>query len=412
MAASRCRSAGPAAHSVGELARRCGGITHRRAKGLLAQLTEAGLVSWSSSSDRIEFPAVEGDGPTDTISRGGRIMLPRRMAVWLTRTRASRSVLAVALASAMRLISRRAGGFNGTGRLAISWVARHCHVSQRQAKQARRTLIDVGWITPAPERGSAAHERRFGRVFKVDFNWLAPGRCSRSAPIRPPECARSAPALTDQDLPYGNEKKNQESMPGARTGSWLDDRGEGIKPSPAMVSTPAPLPTPRLEDVRAEDLGEDVGRTLELHRLAVSKGLSSDSEAGRLAFVAAAVRARKIGTNPPALLAETIRRGWWNRATQAHEDEARLCLKLHQAKKDGRPPQPAAAKPPAGDRPSPMPRHLVAMPRPSIAAPRPPAGRRSTFVPDPVSSPGPVGLSGLASIMARFPAAISRPGPP
>lgn len=96
------------------------------------------------------------------------------------------------------------------------------------------------------------------------------------------------------------------------------------RPGPETCS---PLPPPRLDDIRREDLA-DTARLLDLHRQAVDRGLVPAGEAGRLRFVAAAEHARGVGTvNAPGLLARIVRGGLWRYLTAEDEDRARRRLR-------------------------------------------------------------------------------------
>jgi hypothetical protein len=100
-------------------------------------------------------------------------------------------------------------------------------------------------------------------------------------------------------------------------------------PETKSVSGPPVLPSPRLDDIRLEDL-RDAGRLLDLHGQAAQKGLVGGSEADRLKFVALAEHARVVGkTNPPGLFAALLRRGAFAFITQAEEEAARRRLKAY-----------------------------------------------------------------------------------
>ena len=74
----------------------------------------------------------------------------------------------------------------------------------------------------------------------------------------------------------------------------------------------------------------DTGRLLDLYEQAVSLGLVTASEWGRLRFVAAAEHARVIGTkNPCGLFVRLVRGGLWHFATRDDEAAASVRLRRH-----------------------------------------------------------------------------------
>ncbi|MFA9478533.1 hypothetical protein ACERK3_09515 [Phycisphaerales bacterium AB-hyl4] len=85
---------------------------------------------------------------------------------------------------------------------------------------------------------------------------------------------------------------------------------------------------PRLSDIRDVDL-TDTGRLLALHRQAIRRGWVGSSDADRLRFVAAAVRALRLGDFPPKLFRTTVERRRWLWISQADEDEARRRIQRH-----------------------------------------------------------------------------------
>lgn len=228
----------------------------------------------------------------------------------------------------------------------------------------------MAWITP--EVADQWAMNRWGRAYRIDLSW-SPAPSVASVPATDPELGRAKSPPPAPGVGHGSsppcldrepiqEVKNQEPASGR----------------PAGVS---------LEDVQSEDL-RDAGRLLELHRQAVARGLAVASEAGELAFAAAAEHARAVGTsNPPGLFAALVRRGAWSYATQAEEDAARRRLREYR-----RGPGPSAA-----DRGP-----IAARPQAVVSSPR-----VSSFVPD--ARPG--GPSRLAAILDRIRPPVPSPTP-
>jgi len=80
--------------------------------------------------------------------------------------------------------------------------------------------------------------------------------------------------------------------------------------------------------VTLADLG-DVDRLLALHEQAIARGWLRGGEAARLTVVAAAVHARRVGTEPCRLFVALLRDQRWEVITQEDEDQARALLRVH-----------------------------------------------------------------------------------
>jgi len=322
-----------------ELARLLG-VADRRARASVGRLVADGLLEWSGSAIAFPSPAPGADdGPlADTIGRGrGDLVVPRRLLRFLARG-ARPALVAAALGLLLRCLSRRKGGFDGRGRAKASWIARAFGVDARGVKAARRELIALGWV--AHEPSAQAAENRWGRAYRIDLGWAGPPAptrgdavppgCRESPPPPAPGCRESPPPLINQD-PFQEGIRNQEPAPGGPAGVEVARRGGGGKTTPTALgpSAKTELPSPRLANVRPEDL-RDTSRMLELYRQAMARGLVGSSEADRLKFMAAAEHARAVGTvNPGGLFARLVCRGWWHFATQGDEEAASRRLKRH-----------------------------------------------------------------------------------
>ena len=373
-----------------ELARLCG-VSEKRARSSVNHLVGAGLLTWSDQV--IEFPDQgdpQDDALADSIGAGkGSLAIPRRILRLLVGG-ARPALIATVLAILLRCLSRRKGGSRSRGRVKASWIARVFDVDLRRVKQARKELVDLGWIAPEPT--DQWSENRWGRAYTIDLGWdriaIPDGR--RLPPPPNPDGRRLPPP--DSDPEPLREDKNQEPAPGGPSGVEIREVGgertpllplpmpraivapsipveaavapvasvavklQPACPPPAPVASGAltspsrvepgrpvsarptgvangaggaPLPAPTLNDVRMEDL-KDTGRLLRLHGQAVARGLVSPSEADRRRFVAAAEHARAIGTvNPCGLFARLVRERIWSYLTLDDEDAASARLKRH-----------------------------------------------------------------------------------
>ena len=107
-----------------------------------------------SAADAVTSPSPAGS--SDTWPGGGRPAL-----------------IAAAIGVLLRCLSRRKGGFDGRGRVKASWIAKAFGVDARAVKAARKELVALGWIAPVPS-GQLA-ENRWGRAYRIDLAWAAPG---------------------------------------------------------------------------------------------------------------------------------------------------------------------------------------------------------------------------------------------
>ena len=320
------------------------GVSPRRAKASVRRLVGSALLLWSDSAIGFPEPDPAPAEPAvgafaDSIgSAKGDLAIPRRLLRFLVEG-ARPALLATALGALFRCLSRRKGGFDGWGRLKASWVARAFGVGLRAVKAARLELVEIGWL--APEASSQVAMNRHGRAYRIDLAWLRPGLGDGRGSTPPPAASGrgSTPPLLDQD-PLSGGGKNQDPAAGGPAGIFdgsMDacDAPVPVEPSsppappaaPMPSAVPAAIPSPRLDDVRPEDLVE-VARLIELHRQAAARGLVGSSEADRLKFAAAAEHARAVGRrNPCGLFARIVARGWWHYSSLGEEERAARWLR-------------------------------------------------------------------------------------
>jgi hypothetical protein len=283
------------AYTVAELAGLLG-ITRKRAAASLKRLEAAGLVLLTESAIRFsEPPHPPADDLGDTIGRGrGALALPRRVLRFLA-DGARPALVATALGVLARCLSRRRGGWGHVGRVKAGWVAATFGVDVRAVKRARRELVALGWISDEPSDPWAT--RRWGPAYRISLDWSPD---PTTDPRLPPIPAASGPAIatprSDRE-PLPEREIHQEPGPAGPAGVQLS----GIEREGRTPPEAGPLPPPRLDDVRPEDLA-NTKRLLELHGQAVARGIISSSEADLLRFTSAAEHALAIGRgNPPGL---------------------------------------------------------------------------------------------------------------
>lgn len=342
LVARRCQI-GPkrqAEFSVGELHRLIGGVGGKHVRASLKRLADGGFLRWSAA--KLEFPE-----PSDFLhpqfgamlgaiaNNKRRVPVPRRILRFLAGD-ASRVTMATILAHLLRCLYFRNGGFVPSGTCKASWIASVFRVDARNVKAARRQLIAIGWLVP----GTAPQWRlnRFGAVMSINLNWASP--TARQSNVSPNEVhempstksplprARivTGSPLLESDQKLLPEYKNQKPACGRPPGAWKQE----LKTEPSTA--------PCWERLCPEDL-RIPKRLFALYRDAVSKKRVAAGEAGRLAFVGAAVHARMMGrTNPCGMFRTIVEKRLWHFITQEAEDRART--RLRQLDEASRKPQP------------------------------------------------------------------------
>jgi hypothetical protein len=313
-----------------ELRRLIGGARERHVRLSLRRLASRGLLAWSSES--ISFPVAFDDVLRTSLdsmlaaitNNLRRVPVPRRI-LRLLAGEASRAVAATVLAHLLRCLYFRNRGCNPSGACKASWAARVFRVDSRNIKAARKKLIEIGWLVPQ----SAPQWRlnRYGAAMSVNLEWgresaleasSSPNRPSIKAP--PPKrgiITSLPPPESDQKLL--SEYQNQKPACGSRPGFLREE------------SKSAKEPPPRWEQLVAADF-RSLDRLLLLFEQAAARKLVADSEAGRLAFVAAAEHARLVGrSNPCGLFRTVVAKRLWHFVTQEAEDSARRRLNARAA---------------------------------------------------------------------------------
>lgn len=318
----------------------CGG-TERRLKASLRRLEAAGLLAFSESEirfakDRGELSIELGEFQPflDQFPNHKRLLpVPRRI-LRLLAGGARASLIATVLGHLVwGLYGTGQGSFKATGRLKASWIAETFGVDLRRVKEARRELVELGWLMV--EECKQWEKNRWGAKFRINLAWsrtavfTAAPATARQADSSPPPAETEPPELPPPPAVFGPESpppvkqelprrddKNQKPAAGGPTGFQIKHGEEQKNPGP-----------PALKHIVPEDLKE-TERLLALHAQAVASELIGSSESDRLRFCAAAEHARVIGSqNPCGLFARLVRAKLWHYLTQDDEDTANRRLK-------------------------------------------------------------------------------------
>jgi Mn-dependent DtxR family transcriptional regulator len=210
-------------------------------------------------------------------------------------------------------ISRQGGEISNRGTAKVSWISETLGLSERAVRYARKTLIELGCI----ESDEGSHQlklNRDGAYFVLNLECTFVKREKKVAatvpdfaPLPPEKCTDFAPPNKDKKTSI--EIKHQETLPPAKPAGVFLERKEH----------------PNLWDIKPEDLWH-FGRLEELYFQASKAGWIKPCEAMALNFLAAAVRAREAGNDPPRFFVALIRKRLWSHITQAQEDRGRAAL--------------------------------------------------------------------------------------
>lgn len=275
------------------------------ARRLVNALGRAGLARFEANAVTLtETPLPIARDLLDAARGRGRgatrpVPIPRavlRFVAACARPSIARTMLALALRGLA--FDRKTGAIKSKGTAKASWIAEVAGVSLRAAKAARAELIRLGWIS----KDTGSHQwklNRDGAYFVIDTAWRSAAARAGSAPPPPRMSTGSAPPYERPETPYGSKTRN----------------------SPLGFTEQEPS----IRDVREGDLSR-LSRMEALYWQAERAGLVRHSESMALAFLAASVRAREVGHDPPRMFSGIVRRGLWTHASAAQEEHARRAL--------------------------------------------------------------------------------------
>lgn len=308
-AAERVRKQDRSTASVGtrytllELQRLVGAPNEASVRRDVNRLERVGLARMTDKTLTItELPLSFAHSLLEAACQGARsrtrpIPVPRPVFRFLTTCRkpsVSRTLLAVAIRGLS--FDRETGLPKGRGTAKASWIAALAGLSLRAVKAARTELIEIGWMS----RDTGSHQwklNRDGAYFVIDLAWRAGVVSLASAPPMHGSGTESAPPIERQKTPNGVKTRNQ------------------------LASTEEPS----IRNVRAGDLNR-LSRMESLYWQAEAQALIEHSESSVLSFIAAAVRAREVGDDPPRVFAAIVRRALWSHITSSQEDYTRRKL--------------------------------------------------------------------------------------
>ncbi len=331
LVARRCgaRRNVPRRYTLDELQRLVGGENGAPLRVCLARLSRAGLLEWSESAITLKRPELPAKWSAIT-NPARRVPFPRRMVRVLARE-GTKALIATVVGSLLRGVFYRQGQCVSGGRVKASDLAAWFGVDTRSVERCRRRLVGLCWLVAVPSHQSALN--RSGMRFLVNLDWS--GDTARTprpqrAPVRPDDTPvqpvadavrvsgphRARAVRLSGPRPVRNPLRALVHQKPARRGT-AGVCGRATTP-PRSATAP-----PTLRHITPADL-DQLPRLLALHEEAAARGLASASEAGRLAFVALAERARRRATrNPAGCFRTLLDRQAWHFITHADEDRAR-----------------------------------------------------------------------------------------
>lgn len=277
------------------------------ARGWGRRLRRAGLLVDAAGS--VRPPCRFNEVPSDLVppevldlvpNHARQVPVPRRILRYLARATRP-AIIAATIAHLLRGLYYREGSCVSGGSCKASWIASVFGMDLRTAKDARRTLIDHGWLVLVPTNQQRLN--RWGQPFVINMDWTA----NDAAPVTSPPPRSNKPIESpppDEDRELSQGRSDDQKRPG-----WCQALSE-----------------PDWRHVRESDL-RDPRRLARLYRSARLAGALRDSPAQRLAFFAAASHAMRTATRSPGgMFAAIVRRGLWHHASDRDEDHGRRQL--------------------------------------------------------------------------------------
>ncbi len=318
------------------------GLSPSVIKQQLAALEKAGILLFSESlisltRDILPFASDLLRAAIGERSPNRAIPIPRCILYFLASCK-QQSVAVTLIAYIIRSLSLRRSDseIKAAGTAKALWVAQTFGLSLRAVRGARKELLRLGLISP-DDNSTQRKLNRTGSYFVVNTSWKPQKQESSKidlgekapveiaevgeklevklpefAPPQPENCTNFAPPYKYKET--SKELKNQKTRQAENSGFLIKKQGK-----------------PRLENIQPEDL-KRVSTLLVLFAQAVKAGWLKDTEANKLKFLSAAVRANAVGNDPVRVFVTIVRRELWHHITQEQEDRAAQALKRYQGK--------------------------------------------------------------------------------
>lgn len=304
-------------YEVEEWQKLCVCANSRAARKALRELNKASIGVFDKSN--ITHRDTPTEGARELLSKlcpsrsGARLIpVPRRLIRFMAAS-GSRAEVLTLLGYIMRGLSlHRRGEVRGVGRAKLSLLAEVMNISRASAQRARATLIGHCIISPDSTENQWVLNKH-GAHFEINLEWGVDNpQHTQMSPQAPKNNIQMRPPYRDKRTLNRLETREPSSSVCVRQ----LERGKGGE---------AKLRKPNIHAVVNEDLWR-ISRMQALYEQAIKARLVKSSQASRLAFFAAAIRARNLD-NAPKIFSGIIRKGLWHHITQAEEDLALRALK-------------------------------------------------------------------------------------
>lgn len=256
------------------------------------------------------------------------IPIPRTLILFIADC--TKSALGVTLiAYMMRSLGLRRGEetIRSAGSAKASWIADTFGLSLRAVRSARKELIRLGIISE--DDSNQLKLNRSGSYFDINTNWKPKDKETEEAVNNlPNEYLKFAPPPAKNCTEFAPPNKYKETYS-------INKNHKTQKTEQSGFFNEYKKRTPTLHKIQTEDL-KRVGTLLVLFGQAVKAGWLKDTEANKLKFLSAAVRANAVGDDPVRVFVTIVRRELWHYITQAQEDRAAQALRRYLDKKEQR----------------------------------------------------------------------------
>lgn len=302
--------------SISELTALIEGISERNIRRGLKELKDAGLATVTKSQISLNaFPTAETKELMEEAGVKQRaIPAPRRLLRFLAKSK-RRSLIVTATAYMLRGLYLHKREIRNTGTAKVSWIAETFGISESSVKNARRELIELGFISPDATE-SQRKLNRTGAYFEINLAWnyqqetqenggVEEEKCRVFTPPHAKKCRVSAPPYKKQVTPYRSLETNK---PENRTSGFCKSK----------VS---------FKNIKPEDI-QKISLLLMLYRSALEERVFEHSEINLLNFFSAAAKAKRNWKDPIKIFVWTVRNNF-KFITETDEKQAERALKSY-----------------------------------------------------------------------------------